>query len=403
MGKVQRAVCHLNIVGYRAAVAAVRDRGLTGRPFVITGTTGGRSLVLDLSPEAMKEGICPGMALAAAERKVKDLTVLPPDPEACETMNRELERIAAVYAPAYESDKQGNMYLDLTGTAGLFGPPADCSSRILREMLERTGMRPAAAVAGNKLVCKVASRAIRPVGLIQIPIGAEEAFLAHQDIGLLPGMGPGLLRTAAVTGFREIGELARLNDGEALALFGKRGPLLRDTARGIDTSPVMSGDYTEKKIEERLDFPEDIIDFETIRGGLFYVAEHTGLEMRKAKLGAGRIQVTTLYADGVRVVGEQQGKRPFVTDKEIGVGTVQVYGKIVKRRLRIRSISVTLGDLRPLSWEPDLFLPEDTDRRRRLQEAVDDMRNRYGITAITTGAVLAASGQKSVLPMLSYN
>jgi DNA polymerase-4 len=47
------------------------------------------------------------MALAAAERKVKDLTVLPPDPAACETMNRELERIAAVYAPVYESDKQG--------------------------------------------------------------------------------------------------------------------------------------------------------------------------------------------------------------------------------------------------------------------------------------------------------
>jgi DNA polymerase-4 len=177
----------------------------------------------------MKEGISPGMALAAAERKVKNLTVLPPDPAAYETMNKELERIAAVYAPAHESDNQGNMYLDLTGTAGLFGPPADCSSRILREMLEQTGMRPAAAVAGNKLVCKVASRAIRPVGLIQIPAGAETAFLAHQDIGLLPGMGPGLLRTAAVTGFREIGELARLNDGEALALFGKRVPLLRDT------------------------------------------------------------------------------------------------------------------------------------------------------------------------------
>jgi DNA polymerase-4 len=343
----------------------------------------------------MKEGISPGMALAAAERKVKNLTVLPPDPAAYETMNKELERIAAVYAPAYESDNQGNMYLDLTGTAGLFGPPADCSSRILREMLEQTGMRPAAAVAGNKLVCKVASRAIRPVGLIHIQAGTEAAFLSRQDIGLLPGMGPALLRTAAVTGFREIGELARLNDGEALALFGKRGPLLRDTARGIDTSPVSSGDLAEKKIEGRLDFAEDVIEFETIRGGLFYAAEHTGLEMRKAKLGAGRIQVTALYSDGVRVYGEQRGKRLFVTDKEIGDGAVQVYRKIVTRRLRIRAVSVTLGDLRPLGWEPDLFLPEDTDRGRRLQEAVDAMRNRYGSKAITTGAVLAASGQRA--------
>jgi DNA polymerase-4 len=234
MGNVHRAVCHLNIVGYRAAVATTKDRELAGRPFVITGATGRRSLVLDLSPEALKEGIQPGMALAAAERKVKDLTILPPDPAACETRNRELEHIAAVYAPSYETDKQGNMYLDLMGTAGLFGPPADCSSRMLREMLEQTGTRPA-AVAGNKLIRKVASRAIRPVGLIQIPTDAETVFLARQDIGLLPGMWPGLLWTAAVTGFQKIGELARLNDGEALALFGKRGPLLRDTAWGIDT------------------------------------------------------------------------------------------------------------------------------------------------------------------------
>ena len=101
---------------------------------MISGATGGRSLVLDLSPEALKEGIRPGMAWAA-ERNIKGLTVLPPDPAACERMNRELERIAAVYAPAYENDNQGNMYLDLTGTADLFGPPADCSRWILLHFL----------------------------------------------------------------------------------------------------------------------------------------------------------------------------------------------------------------------------------------------------------------------------
>jgi DNA polymerase-4 len=53
MGSVHRAVCHLNIVGYRAAVVVSKGRGLAGRPFVIAGSTGGRSLVLDLSPEAI--------------------------------------------------------------------------------------------------------------------------------------------------------------------------------------------------------------------------------------------------------------------------------------------------------------------------------------------------------------
>jgi DNA polymerase-4 len=55
----------------------------------------------------MKEGICPGMALAAAERKVKDLTVFPPDPVACETMNREMERIAAVMPRLMKATNRG--------------------------------------------------------------------------------------------------------------------------------------------------------------------------------------------------------------------------------------------------------------------------------------------------------
>jgi DNA polymerase-4 len=346
----------------------------------------------------MQEGLRPGMTLAAAERSVRGLAILPPDPAACERMNGELERLAARYAPAFENDKLGNIYLDLTGTARLFGPPADCSSRLLREILERTGMRPAAAVAGNKLVCKVASRAIRPTGLIQVQTGTEAAFLAHQDIGLLPGMGPLLLRTAAATGFREIGELARLTDGEALALFGKQGPLLRDRALGRDDSPVIAGDLAERSVEGRLDFAEDVADFELIRGGLFHLAEQTGLEMRRTKVGAGRIRVAVLYADGIRAHGEQRGKRLLVTDQEIAERAAQAYVKTVSRRLRIRSVGLTLGDLRPLGWEPDLFAPEESDRERRLQEAVDRMRNRYGLRAITTGTALAASARKAASP-----
>jgi DNA polymerase-4 len=143
MKKINRAVCHLNIIGYKAAVASVKEKELQGRPFVIVGfanaarASGGgagpasRALIQDLSPEALKQGLAPGMALAVAERKVKDLTVLPPDPSAYETMNRELEKIASVYAPAYENDANGNLYLDLTGTASLFGPPADCVVTII--------------------------------------------------------------------------------------------------------------------------------------------------------------------------------------------------------------------------------------------------------------------------------
>jgi DNA polymerase-4 len=68
-----RNVSHLNVIGFRAAVAAAKDRNLRGRPFVIAGAAGGRALVWDVSAEAMKACILlPGMALDLAERRVKD-------------------------------------------------------------------------------------------------------------------------------------------------------------------------------------------------------------------------------------------------------------------------------------------------------------------------------------------
>jgi DNA polymerase-4 len=177
----ERSIVHLNFVGFKAAVAAAMDRDVRGRPFVVAGSAGGRAVVLDVSPEAFREGIRPGMALAAAERNVAGLTALAPDPPAYEEVNRELDRIAALYAPAWENDRAGNMYLDITGTAGLFGPAADAASRIVGAVLEGTGLYPAAAAAGNKLVAKAATRVVRPAGLIQVLPGTEAEFLAHLE------------------------------------------------------------------------------------------------------------------------------------------------------------------------------------------------------------------------------
>ena len=382
-------VCHLNIIGFRAAVAAVKDRSLQGRPYVIAGTTGGRSLALDCSPEAVRQGVTPGTALAVAERRITGLIVLPPDPPAYGIMNNELEKIASQYAPVWENDRAGNLYLDITGTTGIFGPPVDCSSRILRDLLQKTEIKPAAAVACNKLVSKVATRSIKPTGLIQIHEETEADYLSHQDIQLLPGMGAKLLKTATVTGIEEIGEIAALSQAEALSLFGKHGTTLRNMALGIDNSPVFDRNG-KRGITRQADFNEDVIDETVIQGAIFSLAEHGGLEMRCNKLGALYILLTVFYADGMKAEGMEKSSRPFVLDREIGLAAFKIFKKIAVRRIRIRSIGLSLEGFTPLWYEPDLFEPETETKNRQLQEAVDKIQNRYGVGKITRGLVLAA-------------
>jgi DNA polymerase-4 len=390
-----KAVAHFNIFGFKAAAAAVKDKSLLGRPYVIAGGNSrgnysGRSLALDCSPEAVRQGINPGMALVAAQRRVPDLLVLPPDLSAYEKMNKELDRLAAQYAPVWENDRSGNLYLDITGTTRMFGPPVDCSSRILKDILEQLDIRPAAAVACNKLVSKVGTRTIRPTGLIQIHAETEAEFLAHQDIRILPGMGPKLLRTAAITGIRAIGELAALAPHQALALFGKQGALLRDRALGIDNTPVENRRGA-RRINQQADFNEYLIDEEIIFGSIGTLAENGGLEMRNDKLGSRCVKLGVIYSDGVELEGCKKTKNLMITDNDIYREACALYGNTATRRIRIRSIYLCLEDFSPLGFQPDLFEPEIEITGIKLQEAIDKIQNRYGIGKITRGRCLKSA------------
>jgi DNA polymerase-4 len=145
----------------------------------------------------------------------------------------------------------------------------------------------------------------------------------------------GLLWTAAVTGIREIGEIAALSEGSALALFGKQGPLLRSLALGIDGSRI-EGNGGEKRIT-------------------------------------------------------QQGKRLYVPDRDIAAAGVRIYREAAARRIRVRSVGLLLEGLIPLGYEANLFEVEGEDRMRRLQAAVDGIQGRYGVGSVCRGLVLAAS------------
>jgi DNA polymerase-4 len=385
---LQRAIGHLNIIGFRSVVAGLVDSALLGRPYVIAGGAGGRVVAWDVSPAALKEGIKPGMALASAQRLVKGLRVVAPDPAAGFKINKALEDVISRYAPVWQNDGNGNIYLDITGTQRLFGPAPDCICRIQNEISDNIKIEAAAAAGTNKLICKVASRTIRPEGLIEVRPGDEACFLFHQDIRLLPGLGPSLLKTIRVTGFREVGELAALSDSEALSLFGKKGIILRDSALGIDNSPVAAD--RNRVIESRADFSQDVIDETVIRGALASLAENAGLQMRRDKLGAAKINLIVVYADGMKAEGKEKFIRPCVLDRDIAAAAQKIFQKITVRRIRVRSLELSLEELVPPGYEPDLFEPETETKRRSLQEAADKIQNRYGEGKVTKGLVLAA-------------
>jgi DNA polymerase-4 len=207
------------------------------------------------------------------------------------------------------------------------------------------------------------------------------------------------MKTIRVTGFREIGELAALSNSDAAALFGRKGILLRDTAQGIDNAPVSA--HRGRSIERQLDFAEDVLDEEIIRGALASLAEHSGFEMRRDKLGAFSLRLAAVYGDGILARGSEKSKRLLVLAGDIIAAAKRLYQKTITRRITVRSIYLSLEDLSPLGYEPDLFEPESDTKKQRLQEALDRIQGRYGTGSVMRGIALAASlahGGRQLLP-----
>lgn len=383
MDSNQEDIIHINITNFAAAVAIAQNPSLSDTAFVIAKAVGARNVVLSLSQRAAEEGIVTGMPVAMAIRMAPSLTIVPPETVAGGRAEREILAIVSRFSPTIQQEPGGHVYIDVAGTSRLFGPPIDCAVRMRNEIQANLGMKPAVAVASNKLVAKIGTRAIRPSGIAQVRSGHEAAFLSMQDIRLLPGVGPSIGKLLAVAGFQEIGELASLSDQQVIALLGKRGVRLRDAARGWDSTPVDSRSLDTRTVQRDIEFSEPVLAAEELRAAIVSAAEDAGLAMRSELLACFAIRTVIRWADGSSSEGTWKSRHPLLFDEQIIEGAWNALIQAMRRRIRIRCIQLSLLRLAPAQREPDLFSPPGTSREERLQAAVDATRRRFGASAIT--------------------
>jgi DNA polymerase-4 len=407
------SVIHLNVVNFMASVERLADPGLGDRPFAVAVPGAARSRLLDVSRTALREGALPGMGTEEALRRVAGLRLVPPSPEAYRRANREMEAVCARYAPLVENSGGGHFFLDMGGTRRLFGEYIDSAARIRNEIASRVGIDAATALASNKLVAKVGTRSLRPDGLVSVREGDEEAFLRHQDLGFLPGVGPRIGRILTAVGIREIGGLAVLADEEVTGLLGRQGMELREGARGRDGSRVQEGDLSARSIGARLRFESDVLDGASILAALVTLVEGCGLELRRSRLGASLVGVGLSYSDEVEGKGTLRARRSLALDGDLLAAAREALARAHTRRVRVTGLSLALGGLEPSGLQLDLFSPEPAlplarrgagaamaawagaagaagGRSDRLQAAVDEARERFGKRAVTRCTTLTA-------------
>jgi DNA polymerase-4 len=386
---MQRAIIHINVADFAVAVERLADRRLNEHSVIIAPEGAPRATVYDMSEEAYREGVRKGMPLRRAVRICRRARVLPPHPARYEQAMGDLLRQALPFSPLIEPGKDdGHLFVDVTGTSRLFGPAVDVAWRLRRQAVKSLGLAPIWSLAANKLVAKVASRLVKPLGECIVTPGDEAAFLAPLPIRLIPGIEKPDLDRLGDFNLTHVYQAAALDRAQLDIGFGRRAGFLADALRGIDTAPVLPVGQRPPGVVFDHTLDSDSNEPWRIDGILRMLADRAGFDLRRQGRVARRAAVCVDYSDGKRCIRQARIHPATANDMALLAFARRALGSAWRRRVRIRHLRLVCDHLAYPPTQMPLF--EDDRRTSRRQDrvvaALDRIRKRFGAGSVRTGS-----------------
>ncbi|HEV8054027.1 MAG: DNA polymerase IV [Chloroflexi bacterium] len=378
-------VLHVDLDAFFAAVEQ-RDRPeLRGRPVIVGG--GGptdRGVVSTCSYEARVFGVRSAMPLRTAAALCPEAVFLPVDGGRYLEVSRQVMEILRRFTPVVEQVSIDEAFLEVGGSEALFGPARVIGGLIRSAISDEVGITASVGVAANRLVAKVASDLCKPDGLLVVTPGSEASFLAPLPLERLWGVGPQTRRALQDYGATTIGDVAALPRDLLVRRFGSVGSVMGDRARGIDATGFGQG-VDAKSISHEHTFAVDTGDWETIEATLLGLGDDVGSRLREASLLARTIGVK--IRDRHFRTFTRQRALPAPTDDGRKIGRVAArLARPETRGVEVRLLGVAATQLSGVA-QLELFGAPDSDRR--VLDAEDAIRRRFGRRAITRARLLA--------------
>src|SRR5437867_6209141 len=380
-GSNEREVIHIEIAGLAVAVERVVRTELRRRAGIVAPIGPARSVVTALSQEAWEAGIRKGMVLAKAVRYCREAVILPPNEPLYARASRAIFKVLQNFSPALEPSGYGHAYLDVTGTDRLFGPARDTAWRAQKEIRQQLRLDATVGVASNKLVSKIASAVIKPVGLQDVHPGEEPSFLAPLPVRVLPGVGLQTEAQLAELNIRIVRDLTVIEMEHLTLAFGRLGLALYERARGIDNTPVFPP-RSVPAVDQEKTLAEDSNDYGLLRALLFELCERAGERRRIEKERAGRLELRVRYSDYREDSGKTKLAPPLQSTPALCAATEPLLKRVLTRRTRVRSLHLRLTDLAGGPVQMPLFADPGSSRQAKLESSLDQLRRRFGANVI---------------------
>lgn len=291
-----RAIVHLDLDAFFAAVEVLERPELAGKPVIVGGRPAERGVVCAASYPARAFGIHSAMPTSRALRLCPAAILLPPRHGVYHDYSRRVMAILRQTSPLVEQMSVDEAFLDLTDQVVVWDEAVEVARRLQQRVRDEVGLSASLGVATNKLLAKVASDHDKPGGLTVVRPGEEAAFLAPLSVRVLWGVGPVMERKLAELGVTTAGQLAQLPEEELQARFGRHGAEMARQARGVDERPVVT-EHEARSISQERTFARDLRDEKALQTHLWRMCQGVAEELQRAGLAAGTVALKLRYAD----------------------------------------------------------------------------------------------------------
>jgi DNA polymerase-4 len=337
---------HADLDAFYASVEQLDHPEYRGKPVIVGGLPGDRrSVVSTASYEAREYGVRSAMPVAQAWKLCPGGIYLRGNMKRYKNKSAEVMAVFSEFSPEVRQISIDEAFLDITGTAGLFGPPADMAKKLKELVRKRTGLTVSLGLASNRYVAKIASGMSKPDGTFIVAPGEEASFMRSLPAGKIWGAGKKAQEQFKQYGLKTGEDIYRLSLENLTAIFGKAfGLFLYRAVRGEAAHSFTDERGTHSMSAEQT-FPFDLYDEFTIETALFDICQTLMFRLLTENQQSRTVSVKIRYDDFSTQSARESFPHPVSTMHELFERLSALFRKKYQPGRGIRLIGAGLMNL----------------------------------------------------------
>lgn len=384
---MDRIIIHIDMDAFFASVEIRDNPELAGKPLIIGALPHERGVVSTCSYEARKYGVCSAMSIKDAYRRCPNGIYMHPNMKKYREASEQIHDIWSTYTDLAEYISLDEGFLDVTGSAHLFGGFHQIGHDIKRRISAQVALTCSVGVGYTMMSAKLASEEKKPDGYFEI-LNAEalKHLIIDRPVRIIPGIGQKTAETLQHAGIRTVRGIYNNRD-KVVNLLGNHGYQILQLADGIDDRKVTP--YEEpKSIGKEHTFQEDIVDLEYLGDALLLIAKELSFALHQKGIFGCTVTLKITYSNMKQITRSKTGAATNRAD-EMYSAAKSMLDTVEKHPIRL--IGLSMGNLtRDGSRQISLMEMDSFEQRDTLETVKFQLQQKFGKHIIKTGNELKA-------------